>query len=747
MKLPWYLRQRPSAALVASLGGLFSVVSGALAQPWAASSPRLWWGGVATSADGKTIVAAATWLDYCSAAPAPVYVSTNAGGSWAQTTAPSNHWSGVACSAGGTKLVAVASFFGDPAAGNYINDGLIYTSPDAGATWMPTRVPRNNWTSVASSADGTRLVAVAGSLWDPASSNYVGGVIYRSSDAGATWTQTTAPNTNWTAVASSADGTKLVAVSAPGWDGDLQSLVGKGGIYSSLDAGATWNRTSAAPSTNWSCVASSADGVHLVAGVDSGLIYTSADSGASWSWTSAPNTNWTGVASSADGTKLVAGSDSFGIYTSSDGGATWAGMSVPGGPTAVACSADGYRLVAGGIEGPIWTWPYSGPWRLANTPANYSNWGPAACSADGTKLVVFGPGSLYSSGDSGTTWTQTNAPTDVGACASSADGAKQVAVSMTGAIYRSSNAGVSWTQTSAPSDNWTSVAASADGTKLVALAAPLWSGSNYLDGGAIYRSSDAGTTWVQASAPSNVWSCVASSADGTKLVAGGEPAVYRSTDAGATWIPTSLPSGYWNSVASSADGAKLVAVAGALWDPGASNYTSGAIYHSSDSSATWVRTAAPTGKWIAVASSADGTILCALHDVLDYNDEPEISTNSGVSWAPANVPAGWWSGVAASADGSNLVVTGYGQIATLHSPATAPPIPTSPQLAIDRAGADLDLSWLVPSSPFVLQQNSDLRSPEWVAVPTPPTLNLTNLHLQLTLPPTPGNVFFRLKQQ
>jgi hypothetical protein len=205
-------------------------------------------------------------------------------------------------------------------------------------------------------------------------------------------------------------------------------------------------------------------------------------------------------------------------------------------------------------------------------------------------------------------------------------------------------------------------------------------------------------------------------------------------DSGATWKRTSAPSSYWNAVASSADGSKLVAA-----------LAGSAIYSSSDAGATWVRTtasSAPTSYWQAVASSADGTILCAL------GNESEISTNSGVSWAPANVPACfWWRGLAASADGSNIVIAGGGQIATLHAPSPAPPIPPSPQLAIDRSGAYLGLSWLVPSTPFVLQQSSDLRSADWVAVPTAPGLNLTNLHYQLTLPPTPGNAFYRLKQQ
>src|SRR5262252_4357485 len=80
----------------------------------------------------------------------------------------------------------------------------------------------------------------------------------------------------------------------------------------------------------------------------------------------------------------------------------------------------------------------------------------------------------------------------------------------------------------------------------------------------------------------------------------------RSADAGATWLLTALPSGYWNSVASSADGTNLVAAAGVLWDA-AGNYAGGAIYHSSDAGATWVRTSAALGYWFAVASSGDGT--------------------------------------------------------------------------------------------------------------------------------------------
>jgi hypothetical protein len=39
-------------------------------------------------------------------------------------------------------------------------NGPIYTSSDSGATWLPSDAPITNWMSVASSADGGKLVGV-----------------------------------------------------------------------------------------------------------------------------------------------------------------------------------------------------------------------------------------------------------------------------------------------------------------------------------------------------------------------------------------------------------------------------------------------------------------------------------------------------------------------------------------------------------------------------------------------------------
>src|SRR6266566_2135965 len=115
-------------------------------------------------------------------------------------------------------------------------------------------------------------------------------------------------------ISCSADGAKLVAA------GCL--------IYTSPNGGPTLAATTA-PDTNWSAVAASTDGNYLVAAAYGGLIYTSTNSGAFWAATTAPATNWVSVACSADAAKIVAAVFAGLLYTSINSGATW--NAAPGG--------------------------------------------------------------------------------------------------------------------------------------------------------------------------------------------------------------------------------------------------------------------------------------------------------------------------------------------------------------------------------------------------------------------------------
>jgi hypothetical protein len=92
-------------------------------------------------------------------------------------------------------------------------------------------------------------------------------------------------------------------------------------------------------------------------------------------------------------------------------------------------------------------------------------------SADGTKVAAGSRGLIYSSTDSGRTWSVTSAPTRFWiSIASSADGSTMIAAAYPGEIYTSKDFGNAWAVTNLLSTNWHSVACSADGCKPAAAA-------------------------------------------------------------------------------------------------------------------------------------------------------------------------------------------------------------------------------------------------------------------------------------
>jgi hypothetical protein len=281
-----------------------------------------------------------------------------------------------------------------------------------------------NWSAVASSSDGTDLVATE---------NH--GQIYTSSDSGQTWTAQKASGLGalyWSSVASSGDGTKLVA--AVGYT--TYDVSQTGNIYTSIDSGGHW--TLKLGSASWASVASSSDGTKLVAAARTGQIYTSINSGGAWTARDS-NRLWTAVASSADGTKLAAAVDLNSIYISTNSGVSWTASA--GSPnlhwTSLSSSADGSRLVAVANPGQIYISPDAGTTWVASTPEFSVAWTSVASSSDGSHLAATytGPGYVYSSTDSGTTWA-TRAPNlSWMGIASSADGGKLVIVANNGQIY------------------------------------------------------------------------------------------------------------------------------------------------------------------------------------------------------------------------------------------------------------------------------------------------------------------------
>ena len=355
------------------------------------------------------------------------------------------------------------------------------------------------------------------------------------------------------------------------------------------------------------------------------------------------------------------------------------------------------------------------------SPDSTSSWTGIACSADGKVVIAINSTAKpLLSIDSGNTWTTiATAPDGYSCVASSADGTKLLGSFFGGGIYPyvSADSGMTWAQTSASNADWRAVACSADGSNLLA------AGYNT----SVWLSTNSGASWQTSSAPIKQWTSLASSADGTKLIGAGSGQIYISTNSGNNWRPAAA-GGY--SVATSANGSVLVATEFTGYYFG---IPQGGTYISTNSGISW-RTNPIVGSF--VASSADGKRLI----ISIYASEYYASTDSGVTWVTNSTPFSSYA-FALSADGCRLFATSFSQGIWVGQ------VDPSPQLNLAAADTSLALSWLVPSTDFVLQQNLYLTTTNWVTLTNAPTLNFTNLNNELTLPPSNSSGFFRLITQ
>jgi hypothetical protein len=278
-----------------------------------------------------------------------------------------------------------------------------------------------------------------------------------------------------------------------------------------------------APSLDWLSVASSADGSKAVAGGSGGQLYTSTNWGVHWKSNSVSAQPWVCMASSADGTKVAAGQlnpagGSNQIYVSTNAGGTWAApRNSPEYSSSMGMSADGTTLIAEANK-VIYTSADSGATWTSNSISTNKPWGGVASSANGHRLLVAGGHPVFISTDSGTSWSSNYLGTstvalDQPCAASSADGGTLLvgAGGNGGLIYVSTNFGASWTSNTVR-QVWASLACSANGHHMVAVGYP-----------SIYTSTDSGTTWISNNAPRLQWRAAAVSADGNAMLAVAEP--------------------------------------------------------------------------------------------------------------------------------------------------------------------------------------------------------------------------------
>lgn len=269
------------AAAYSGANGDGVAISQSSGKTWSSvSNPNTFtWQAITVSPNDESLALAA--LDE------PIYISTNLGTSWTQTTSGSGNWTGLASTGSGNNFVALAYGYG------------IYTN--SGTAWVGSYAysGNNNWTAVSLASGGSELVAANSGVGIFASVNTAG-----------TWTEINSTGNAWSCVACSAAGNRMIAG------------VSGGGLYLSSNSGSSFTEVASLPtSAAWSGVASSSDGSKLEAVAAGGYIYSSADWGATWA-TNTPQAIWTCIASSSSGSVLAAGintnsaSGANGIYSS-----------------------------------------------------------------------------------------------------------------------------------------------------------------------------------------------------------------------------------------------------------------------------------------------------------------------------------------------------------------------------------------------------------------------------------------------
>lgn len=340
----------------------FATSASATGLSWSdqsASSGTRDWIAISMSSDGVHR-AAADWG--ATNAGGYIYVSNDSGATWTQSGSISAKWYSIASSSDGSKLVAVG------------NNTAIYTSTNFGASWT-ARDSVRSWRTVASSADGTKLIAGDGAT---------GGAVYISTNSGANWSVAAGAGTGyWYTVATSPDGRNLTA---------SEGISSGGSLWNSNDGGSTWVERDTTPPNLWrQAMATSADGSLIITAkfIANGEIFISRDYGATWETKTVAHTgNWRYFAVSSSGKRIVAAASGGYIHISDDFGNTWVEQTAAGSRNwiPVTMTGDGSVITGGAFGGTIWSVTSQATLSVGSISPN------SGTTAGGTTITISGSG-------------------------------------------------------------------------------------------------------------------------------------------------------------------------------------------------------------------------------------------------------------------------------------------------------------------------------------------------------------------
>jgi hypothetical protein len=274
-------------------------------------------------------------------------------GNWTERTNTSTQdWTGIAMSGDGIKLVAVTY-------GQYA-----WTSTDSGTTWTE----HNNqafWSSVASSGDGTKII---GGI-------YGDNDFLISNDSGLNWSdQNGAMSYDWYDVDISTDGTRMVA------------FANADNVFISNDSGMTWQNTGQASGTQG---AMSGNGLIVGTSVYGGDIFISNDSGTTWhDHTELGSQSWVGIGISGNGSRIAVADNQGDVFVSDDSAATWTNHSLGSFVNGLAMSKDGSTIGVWQATGDVFISDDNGMTWEDQTVIGSRDWSAMAFSDNGSRIAV-----------------------------------------------------------------------------------------------------------------------------------------------------------------------------------------------------------------------------------------------------------------------------------------------------------------------------------------------------------------------
>ena len=294
-------------------------------------------------------------------------------------------------------------------------------------------------------------------------------------------------------------------------------------------------------------------------------------------------------------------------------------------------------------------------------------------------------GRLYTTTNGGAAWTERR-PDGIDldrewrCVASDADGSNLIAGQYTGTtgakirLYTSADSGVTWTERKPAGDFnklWECVASDADGSFLIA----------GVYGGRVYASTNSGLTWteLQPNGNANVgWDTVACDSDGSVIILDGDSYVYTSLDGGGSWTAHGVYQAVGLSVVCSGDGSLLAYV----------DYsTDGFVSVSDDGGTTWYPVQPHNSRWYRlVRVSKTGSIFLTATTINTQYLGTWHSDYHYMTWGTVKSLGFSQSSVDTDADISNVIYVYWGGRIYVSTDSGANYTETRPE-------GDVSLSW------------------------------------------------------